>query len=130
MSRRCAFDLASLVLFVVSGLFDSPTAEAANRFWINPAGGDFNSSSNWSATDGGAGGASVPGASDTANFTLNNTYDVFFPTNVTNIFLDLENGNVTFDLGSVTYTTTAAFAVDVGKVPGQTGRLTISNGTL
>ncbi len=43
-------------------------AKAANRYWIASSGASFNSSTNWSATSGGTGGASVPGSSDIAIF--------------------------------------------------------------
>ena len=45
-------------------------ANAANRFWITPAGGAFGSSANWSATGSLPGGATPPAAADVANFTL------------------------------------------------------------
>jgi hypothetical protein len=41
----------------------------ASRFWVTGGTGNWNDTSNWSATSGGASGASVPGSSDTA--TLN-----------------------------------------------------------
>jgi hypothetical protein len=41
----------------------------ASRFWVTGGTGNWNSTTNWSATSGGASGASVPGSADTA--TLN-----------------------------------------------------------
>ena len=38
----------------------------ANRFWVTGGTGNWNSTTNWSATTGGASGASVPGSSDAA----------------------------------------------------------------
>jgi hypothetical protein len=38
----------------------------AARFWVTGGTGNWNSTTNWSATSGGASGASVPGSSDTA----------------------------------------------------------------
>jgi len=38
----------------------------ASRFWVTGGTGNWNSTTNWSATSGGASGASVPGAADTA----------------------------------------------------------------
>lgn len=38
----------------------------AARFWVTGGTGDWNSTTNWSATSGGASGASVPGSADTA----------------------------------------------------------------
>jgi hypothetical protein len=40
----------------------------ASRFWVTGGTGDWNSTTNWSATTGGASGASVPSSSDTATF--------------------------------------------------------------
>jgi T5SS/PEP-CTERM-associated repeat protein len=105
-------------------------AVAADRFWITPTGGTFGAIANWSATDGGAGGASVPGVADIANFTLNNTYEVNFTTDPFNTDLDVENGNVTFDLNLNTYTLTGLLPIVVGGIAGQTGRLTVTEGIL
>lgn len=41
------------------------------RYWVGFSGGSFNSTANWSATDGGASGASIPLPQDTAMFTAN-----------------------------------------------------------
>jgi hypothetical protein len=43
----------------------------AARFWVTGGTGDWNSTTNWSATSGGASGASVPGSGDTAAFDAN-----------------------------------------------------------
>jgi hypothetical protein len=40
----------------------------ANRFWVTGGTGNWNSTTNWSATTGGASGASVPGSTDAALF--------------------------------------------------------------
>lgn len=40
----------------------------ANRFWVAGGNGNWNDTSNWSATTGGASGASVPGSTDAAMF--------------------------------------------------------------
>jgi len=40
----------------------------AARFWVAGGTGNWNSTTNWSATSGGTSGASVPGSSDTATF--------------------------------------------------------------
>jgi T5SS/PEP-CTERM-associated repeat protein len=113
-----------LGLVLISAPHLARPAHAVDRFWQTATGGAFNTAVNWD------GGASVPGALDVANFTLNNTYDVTFSGNVTNSELEIENGNVTFDLEGFTYTATAAGAIDVGKVAGQTGRLTVLDGTV
>ncbi len=104
-------------------------ALAADRFWIDPNGGSFTSTSNWSLFDGGGAGASIPVATDVANFTLPDTYTVFVGT-TTNFALDISNGKVTFDLNGNTYTTTSTLGMDIGDTTNQTGRLTITDGTL
>lgn len=43
----------------------------AARFWVTGGDGNWNSTTNWSATSGGASGASVPGSADTAAFNAN-----------------------------------------------------------
>jgi hypothetical protein len=43
----------------------------AARFWVTGGTGNWNSTTNWSATTGGASGASVPGSADTATFDAN-----------------------------------------------------------
>jgi T5SS/PEP-CTERM-associated repeat protein len=127
MKRHFALLLAALV-------FTSTAARAANRFWITSAGGAFGTpgsgNANWSTTEGGAGGATAPTTTDTAFFSLNNTYDVTFSTAVTNQILSVDRGNVTFDLDGLVYTTTNQIGVVVGTKVGETGRLTLTNGTL
>lgn len=43
----------------------------AARFWVTGGDGNWNSTTNWSATTGGASGASVPGSADTARYDAN-----------------------------------------------------------
>ncbi len=106
-------------------------ASAADRFWINPSGGLYPTTANWSATTGGGGGATVPGENDVARFQLNTTYQVgFFTHSPTNQALRVENGDVTFDMNNQTYILTNEAAINVGVTSGQTGQLTIRNGTL
>ncbi len=132
MMRLCACGIACL--FLVSAISMPTPVEAANRFWITPTGGFFGTPGlanvNWSATDGGAGGATVPGAADTAFFTLNNTYDITLSVAVTNQSLNVHRGNVTLDLDGLTYTGTSGIAILAGGESGQTGRLTVTNGTM
>lgn len=49
-------------------LVASITSYSADRYWVAMASGSWNLSTNWSATSGGPGGASVPGANDVAIF--------------------------------------------------------------
>lgn len=54
------------ILFLLSIL--SSNVFAAKRYWIKATAAYWNNTANWSATSGGAPGASVPGSSDTAYF--------------------------------------------------------------
>ena len=130
MKPRPLSPLATRIAAAAALLCLAPSLHAASRFWINTSGGAFGATVNWSATDGGAGGATVPGAADVANFTLANTYITTFSAAVTNTFLDIEDGNVTFDLNANTYSLTSLVAVTVGSTSGQTGRLTVKDGIL
>ena len=133
MFRSAPFRLlaVSFLLFEATNVVTKRVL-AADRFWITTTGGSFNSTTHWSATDGGLGGASVPAAADIANFTLSNTYEVEFPVagSLFNTDLDLENGNVTFDLNGSTYTLTGTLPIVVGGIASQTGRLTVTEGIL
>ncbi len=53
--------------------FISITSIAASRYWISSSASNWNNTANWSATSGGAGGASVPSFSDIAYFDANGT---------------------------------------------------------
>ncbi len=121
---------ARILVTGIAALLLPATLHAANRFWIDPLGGSFTATTNWSATSGGAGGASVPIAADVANFTLGANYSVSFSGATTNLALDVDNGTVTFALNGSTYTTTGSFGTDIAAVQGQSARLTILDGTL
>ncbi len=96
--------------------------------WDNPLGGDFNLPTNWSDD-------LLPLASDSALWNLGSIagYTVQFGTNVATDAVLVLNDNVTYDLGGYTYTTSGLHATEslvVGLSASDTGRLTITNGTL
>ena len=64
----------------------------ANRYWVASFAGTWNDTFNWSTTSGGFGGASVPGASDTAIFDGNGIGKCTLDMNVTVDYLDLTSG--------------------------------------
>src|SRR4051812_33442894 len=110
--------------------FFSAHALAANRSWINSAGGSFNLATNWSP-------AQVPGTADSAFFNLGAfTYTVNFAANVTNTQLTIDQNNVTFDLGHDQYqligagNDLATAPIRVGAQPGDNALLRLTNGTL
>lgn len=68
----------------------------STQTWDEPNGGAFNNAGNWDAT--------VPGTDDTAIFGLDASYTVTFDSNVTHARTEVQDGEVTFDLGSSVYT--------------------------
>lgn len=114
--------LVTRIAAAVLACLATSSLHALDRTWTNAAGGTFSTNANWDTV--------APGVGDIANFTLNTTYTVTFTAGPTNTDLDVENGTVTFDLNGFTYTLTSASAADIGNVAGQTGRLTITDGTL
>jgi T5SS/PEP-CTERM-associated repeat protein len=109
-------------------------AYAADRYWVDVDGGSFGTpglvSGSWSTTAAGPSGATAPGASDTARFTLSNTYTVTFPTDPINQSFNVQSGSVTFDLLNRTYITSSATGGLIASQAGQNARLTVINGTL
>jgi T5SS/PEP-CTERM-associated repeat protein len=128
--RRLTSARLALLAAVAGTVGIVSNARAADRFWITPGGGTFSAIANWSTTAGGAGGASVPVAADTANFTLNNTYTVNLTAGLTNSDLDVEFGTVTLNMGNNGYTLTGASGLVVGNVAAQAAQLNITNGLL
>lgn len=75
----------------------------AARYWVGGAGTwDSTNTANWSATSGGAGGASVPGASDSPTFdSLSGSGTVTFTDTTQNTgTLNLNSANITLSLGA------------------------------
>ena len=60
--------MKQLYLTVVTLLCFTLFANATARYWIGPANGQWSSTANWSESINGPGGASVPGAQDSAIF--------------------------------------------------------------
>lgn len=57
------------ILALVAALLVAGSAEAASRFWVGGTGTwDASDTTHWASSSGGAGGASVPGSSDSATF--------------------------------------------------------------
>lgn len=58
-----------LLALLICGALWSANADAASRFWVGGTGNwDNSNTTNWSASTGGAGGASIPGSGDTVTF--------------------------------------------------------------
>jgi autotransporter-associated beta strand protein len=89
--------------------------------WMDPAGGLFNSAIRWSSTV-------VPQAAQEATWNLNSTYTISFTTPQTTANANVRGGNVTFNLGSTTYT--AGAAINIAPNAGEIATLNITAGTL
>ncbi len=64
-------------------LFGGSVAQAADRYWVAASAGNWSSTANWSATSGGAGGATVPESGDKAFFDGGGVGNCTLDTNVT-----------------------------------------------
>src|SRR5262245_54157713 len=86
--------IAALAIGAVLDSSADIRAQGFLYFWNNPAGGSYNTSGNWSPFG-------VPNDNtEGAEFDLNATYTVTFPTNVGTSMAEVASGNVTFDLDS------------------------------
>ncbi len=127
--------LLLLAVTMLSALSTTGLVRGEERYWVNPNNGAFGTpgatSVNWSATAGGAGGATVPASNDIANFTPLNSgfYTVTLDTNVTNQRLETAGGSITLDLGGRTYTLTGTLS-DFNAVRLNAGSLSVQNGAL
>ncbi len=115
----------------------------ATRYWVGGVGGNWSDSSKWSATSGGAGGATVPGSADVAiiNATSLNTAStitVDVTTTVTTLTISAVDVMVTLaSAGNLTVTGTVAISTNTTYTNGLTingnatfGALTLTSGTL
>ena len=84
--------------------------------WLNPAGGNFDTDSNWSLGSPGAG---------NPTFNLGFAYTVDFTQSDTDEGLNVENDNVTFDLGGNTFQCTA---LTTGVTTSPPSDMTLSGG--
>ena len=117
--RACL--LAGSFLFMVSRV------QAANRFWVAAAAGNWSNPANWSLTSGGAGGVGVPGAADAVTFNNggleNCTIDI--PVSIASI-----NVNATYtktiSQGANTITVSGAATFAGGVFTGGSAGITIS----
>ncbi|HVU95374.1 MAG TPA: T9SS type A sorting domain-containing protein [Puia sp.] len=119
-----------LTLLTLSLTLLAQTLTAANRYWIAASPGSWTSTGNWSASPGGAGGASVPGSSDVAIFDNNGLGNASIPGTLTLSGLTINSGytgNITQGAAAITITGNATFAG--GTFTGSGSSLTV-NGTL
>jgi hypothetical protein len=95
----------SIAVFSLLFVLISTSAFGAKRYWIKATAGKWNNTANWSSTSGGAGGSSVPGASDTAYFDGNGTGNDTLDMNVSVKYLSVAGG-YTGKIVQGTYTVT------------------------
>lgn len=87
----------------------------ANRYWVAGGDGNWSSTTNWSATSGGASGASAPGSADIALFDANSgNGTATVDTNITIQALTMTGFTGTLAFGTNTITLTNAGAVYTG----------------
>jgi T5SS/PEP-CTERM-associated repeat protein len=135
LSRRNHSRSRLIQLALAAWLLADPTHSAADSLWDNVNGGVFNVASNWFG--------GVPGFFDVARFEITNSnvfqreYIVDFTNNPTNDQLVVEDDGVTFNLFETqiatahNYTLRNQFvAAALGTVPGRSGDLTVTGGTL
>jgi len=89
-------------------LFLSIITFSQNRFWVAGAAGNWNDPANWSTTSGGAGGASVPGAANTAIFNASGLGNCNLDIAPTVAGLTINGYTGTIDLNGNNLTTTGA----------------------
>ena len=104
--------LKTLVIATVSLLF-AGRAQAANRFWVAATARNWNSTAGWSATSGGVGGASIPGAADVVIFDGGGLGNCTMNVTVSIRSLTVNagyTGNISQGANSITISRTATFA--------------------
>jgi hypothetical protein len=102
----------------------------ANRYWVGGTGTwNISSTTNWSASSGGASGASVPSAADSVFFDQAATYTVTLTGALTCL-------NITVSAGTVTFTSTGTIAISgsmllvAATVWNATGTITFNSTTI
>ncbi len=100
----------------------------ANRYWVGGTGTwNTTSTTNWSASSGGAGGASVPTAADSVFFDQAGTYTVTMTGALTCLDFTGSAGTVTFATGTTpTLAVSGSFALAAGTVWSSTGTITFN----
>lgn len=100
----------------------------ANRYWVGGSGTwNTTSTTNWSASSGGASGASVPTAADSVFFDRTGTYTVTMTGALTCLDITVSAGTVTFATGTTpTLAISGSMSLLAGTVWNATGALTFN----
>lgn len=101
----------------------------ADRYWVGGSGTwNTTSTTNWSATSGGAGGASVPTTADSVFFDQAGTYTVTMTGGLNCLNFNVSAGTVTYATGtSPTLTVAGSMSLITGTVWNSTGTITFSS---
>ncbi len=98
---------------------------AANRYWIATGASNWNNTANWSITSGGAGGASVPGASDFAIYDgvggSNGTCNLDIVTTIAGITCSGYSGTIDLNGNDLTVSSTANIVFSSGIITNSLG---------
>jgi len=99
----------------------------ANRYWVGGTGTWSTSTTNWSATSGGASGASAPTAADSVFFDQAATYTVTMTGALTCLDITVSAGTVTFATGTTpTLAVSGSMSLVAGTVWNSTGTTTFN----
>ncbi len=117
-----------IILLFITNTFITDS-HAASRYWVSSSSGNWNAPSNWSATSGGTGGATVPSASDqvyfnnlkNGNCTINSTVNVF------GLNIDGYSGTITNTTYAITVSANDYFIQTSGTFNGGNSNITINN---
>jgi len=97
------------------------------RYWISTTTSNFNTTANWSLTNGGAGGAAVPGSSDTIYFTSTKTGQCTLDVNINVKRWEMGASCGTFSQGTYSITVgTSGAVLSGGTFAGGSGAITFS----
>lgn len=116
------FILSILVLFAIAGL-------AQNRFWVASGPGNWNDPANWSTSNGGAGGASVPGAGNTVFFNANGQGDCILDVSPTVNGITISGYTGSIDLSGNILTSTGANTFTSGTIINTGGAASVALNT-
>jgi len=121
--------MKNFLLLLILPLLLSSSIKAANRYWISGGLGNWNDINNWSTTNGGTGGASVPSVTDKAIFNANGLGNCNIDAIVSIGGLTVNGYTGIIDLLGFPFTTSGSVSLTSGTIndtPG-TSSLTISS---
>ena len=99
-------------MLIVLCVCASVLVSAAPRYWVGPLNGNWNNSDYWSATNGGPGGAGVPGAEDSVIFTVNALVNVNESPTINSLRIGLSRSVTFYTSVPVTFTLRRSLAID------------------